>query len=480
MAPSKLTSIDFTSFTNIVNGEPRNSKTKYHGIDPTTKQPLWDVPVATDEDIEDAVEAANKAYESWRLTTWEQRTEKIAQFKELLEAYQAEMTALLLKETGKPKVFGSGEIASGPIWCDWHIKMKEPTIPNFEDDNKVVVNKYAPLGVAAAICPWNFPFLLSLAKILPAVQMGNAIIVKPSPFTPYTALKLVEIAQQAFPPGLVQVLGGDDKLGPKLVDHPDIQKISFTGSIATGKKVMQAAAKTVKRVTLEMGGNDPCIVLPDADIAKVAPKVALGAFFNSGQVCIDSKRIYIHESIYKPFVEALVGVAKTLKVGDSNEEGVMLGPIQNEMQYEKVKGFFADTKEKGYKFALGADTPEASKGYFIQPTIIDNPPDDAYIVTDEPFGPIVPCQSYSDIDEVIKRANNSKAGLGASVFGTDVAQAQAVAERIDSGSVWVNSYAQAVPQGQFGGFKESGLGTEFGNLGILAYANVKAIHTYKK
>jgi acyl-CoA reductase-like NAD-dependent aldehyde dehydrogenase len=230
---------------------------------------------------------------------------------------------------------------------------------------------------------------------------------------------------------------------------------------------------------ISRGGNDPCIVLPDANIAKVAPQVALGAFFNSGQVCIDSKRIYIHESIYQPFLEALIGVVKSLKVGGPNEEGVMLGPIQNEMQYEKVKTFFADSKSKGYKFALGDDTVAPSSGFFIPPTIIDNPPDDAMIVTEEPFGPIIPCQSYSDIDEVIKRANNSKAGLGATVFGTDITKAQAVADRIEAGSVWINSYPQASPQAQFGGVKESGIGTEYGTQGILAYANIKATHTYK-
>ena len=291
---------------------------------------------------------------------------------------------------------------------------------------------------------------------------------------------MVEMAQQVFPPGLIQVLGGDDSLGPALVAHPDIHKISFTGSIATGKRVMASAAKTLKRVTLEMGGNDPAIVLPDADIAAVAPKVAMGAFFNTGQVCIASKRIYVHESIYATFVQALIGVSKTFKVGSSNEEGVMLGPIQNEMQYERVKSFFKDTKEKGYKFALGEGDVADSKGFFVQPTIIDNPPEDAMIVTEEPFGPIVPVQSYKDIDEVIARANNSKAGLGATVFGSDLAKCAEVADQIESGSVWINNFPQPDARGQFGGFKESGIGTEFGKLGILAYANVKSTHTFKK
>ena len=205
----------------------------------------------------------------------------------------------------------------------------------------------------------------------------------------------------------------------------------------------------------------------------------MGAFFNSGQVCVATKRIYIPEQIYKPFVEALVGVANNLKVGSSDEEGVMLGPIQNDMQYQRVKGFFEDAKAKGYKFAAGADTVEESKGYFVKPTIIDNPPNDSRIIQEEPFGPIVPCQPYTDLAEVIARANDTTMGLGATVFGSDVAKAQEVAEQIESGSVWVNSGPRPAAQGMFGGVKESGIGTEFGTNGILAYANIKAIHTYK-
>lgn len=255
-----------------------------------------------------------------------------------------------------------------------------------EDDEKVITTRYMPLGVVGAICPWNFPLILSIGKIIPAVLTGCTIIVKPSPFTPYTSLKAIELAQEIFPPGVIQVLGGDDKLGPMLTAHPGIAKISFTGSIATGKRIMEACAKTLKRVTLELGGNDASIVFPDVDIEKVAPELVMGAFQNSGQVCVATKRIYIHEKIYKPMVEAMAKAAANLKVGSPDEEGVMLGPIQNAMQFDRVKGFFADSKSKGYKFAAGGPDVAASKGYFIQPTIIDNPPNDSRIIAEEPFG----------------------------------------------------------------------------------------------
>lgn len=235
-----------------------------------------------------------------------------------------------------------------------------------EDDEKIVTTRYVPLGVVGAICPWNFPLVLSIGKIAPAVLAGDCIIIKPSPYTPYTSLKEVELAQEIFPPGVVQVLGGSDALGPMLTSHPDIAKISFTGSIATGKKIMAACAGTLKRVTLELGGNDAAIVLPDVDIEKTAPEVAMGAFFNSGQVCVATKRIYIHEKIYRPFVDAMVKFTENLKVGKSNDEGVMLGPIQNSMQYNKVKQFFEDSKKQGYNFVAGSDEVKKGSGYFIQ------------------------------------------------------------------------------------------------------------------
>ena len=252
MAPSKLTTVDFNTFTNIVNGEPRSAKNKYNGINPTTKEKLWDVPVASKEDVEDAVKAANEAHRKWSKKSWEERQEALNRFKDLYASYVDDLTELLLKEVGKPKWFGELEIKSGLAFTDWHMKLSQPEPEQYEDDEKTVTTRFLPLGVVVAICPWNFPVTLSLGKILPAVLTGNAIIVKPSPFTPYSALKVVEIAQQVFPPGLVQALGGDDNLGPALVAHPDIHKVSFTGSIATGKKIMAAAASTLKRVTLEV------------------------------------------------------------------------------------------------------------------------------------------------------------------------------------------------------------------------------------
>lgn len=224
-----------------------------------------------------------------------------------------------------------------------------------------------------------------MGKLSSALLSGNTIIVKPSPFTPYTILKFAEMVQKFLPPGVLQALNGDDRMGPMITEHPGIDKISFTGSIATGKRVLMAAAKTLKRVTLELGGNSACIICPDVDVAKVAPLVALGAFFNSGQLCVASKRLFVHEDIYQEVLEEVTKVVKSWKVGGTAEEGCMLGPVQNEMQYNIVKGFFEDCAVNGYEFALGGKVGNEN-GFVIQPAIINNPPIHSRIVQEEPFG----------------------------------------------------------------------------------------------
>ncbi|KAH9235785.1 hypothetical protein K456DRAFT_34447 [Colletotrichum gloeosporioides 23] len=301
----------------------------------------------------------------------------------------------------------------------------------------------------------------------------------PSPFTPYCGLKLVELAQQFFPPGVVQSLSGDDDLGPWLTSHTGIDKISFTGSTTTGKLVMQSASKTLKRVTLELGGNDPAIVFPDVDVDKVAEKVAFFAFLNSGQICLNLKRIYVHESIFDQFKEALVKHVKGYNLGDGSQPGVTHGPLQNSMQYERVKTFFLDIESQGWKVAVGGNI-EKSQGYFITPTIIDRPPEKSRLVVEEPFGPIVPLLSWSSEDEVISRANDTSMGLGASVWTNDLKKAAEVAKQIQAGNVWINTHFDLSPLAPFGGHKESGIGTEWGANGLKAFCNNQTLFLNKQ
>ena len=386
MSPSKVSTITFDKFYNIIDGQQRSSSRIHNGVNPSTKEKLWDVPIGSEQDVNDAVAAGKKAFKSWSRKSLQERKEYAQKFVDLWASYEEEMAEVLMKENGKPRQHAKGEVAGVKAFWKHHISLDMPE-ETLEDDDKIMKTTYKPLGVCGGIIPWNFPLVLSIAgKVAPAVIAGNVIIIKPSPYTPYTGLKAVELAQEIFPPGVVQAVGGDDAIGPMLTTHPDIAKISFTGSIATGKKVMAACASTLKRVTLELGGNDPAIVLPDVDIESTAKECAMGAWYNSGQVCVDTKRIFVHEKIYQEFLDAMIKFTKTLKVGPSDQQDTMLGPIQNEMQYEKVKGFFEDTKKQGYKFAYGEPDVSKSGGFFVQPAIIDNPPANSRIWAEEPFG----------------------------------------------------------------------------------------------
>lgn len=376
-------------------------------------------------------------------------------------------------------MFAKAEVNSGVLWTRTLSSFELPEEIVEEDDTKQVIVRYTPLGVAVGIVPWNFPVQIACGKLTPSVVTGNPIIIKPSPFTPYCDLKLGELAQQFFPPGVVQVLSGDDNLGPWLTAHPGPDKISFTGSTATGKKVMESAAKTLKRVTLELGGKDPTIVCPDVDIATVAPKVATLSMLNSGQICLAIKRIYVHEDIHEPFLKAMVDHIKTLKVGDGAAEGTFLGPVQNSMQYEKVKTFFDDIEKSGQKVAVGG-VNEDKPGYFITPTIIDRPDEKSKLATEEPFGPIVPVMTWKDEAEVIDRANATKMGLGASVWAKDIDTANRIARQLEAGSVWVNTHLELDPRAPFGGHKESGIGYEWSSGGLRAYCNIQTMYLKKK
>lgn len=347
------------------------------------------------------------------------------------------------------------------------------------DDRRVYV-RYVPLGVGAGIVPWNWPLVLAVGKIGPALLTGNSFIMKPSPFTPYVGLKLGELGARIFPPGVFQVLSGGDDLGPMLTEHPDIDKISFTGSSQTGKLVMQSCAKTLKRISLELGGNDAAIICEDADIAKTVPKIAMMAFMSSGQICMDVKRIYVHEKIYDDFRDAFVEHVKTIKTGPATDEDVFVGPLQNSMQFEKVKEMYSQIEKQGWTSVHGGEITDTGKGYFIEPAIIDNPPEDSRIVTDEPFGPIVPLCKWSDENDVIGRANNSKMGLGASVWTNDIARGERMCDQLEAGSVWLNSHFELAPNVPFGGHKWSGIGMEWGVLGLKGWCNPQSMWWRKK
>ena len=344
-----------------------------------------------------------------------------------------------------------------------------------ENDVHVVELHHVPLGVVGGITPWNFPVLLALWKVAPALITGNTFVLKPTPYTPLTALRFGQIAQSVLPAGVLSVLSGGDQLGPQMTNHPDVAKISFTGSTETGKHVLRSAAGTVKRVTLELGGNDAAIVLPDADYKAIIPQLFWGAFGNQGQWCVGIKRLYIHRSIHADFVAAFVDYAKTVKVGDGLDPEVGLGPVQNKMQFDKLKTFLDDIKANGQKIAFGGDIDETQSGYFFPITVVDNPPENSKIVQEEQFGPIIPIIVYDDIDDAVNRANASIYGLGGSVWGRDTEAAVAVANRVEAGMVWVNEIHTQGVDIPFGGHKQSGIGTEQGHEGRLLFTNPKSV-----
>lgn len=354
-----------------------------------------------------------------------------------------------------------------------------PDKVDYETETLKIVSTHHPIGVVGAICPWNFPLVLAASKIAAALVMGNSVIIKPSQFTPCATLKFVELAAAVLPRGLLQALNGDSEIGRLISIHPGIDKISFTGSIATGKKVAESAAKTLKRVTLELGGNDASVVCPDVDVKAVASKVAAGFFFHSGQMCVATKRVYVHEAIFQEFRDTFVEAVKSIKIDPSDDQSPVFSPIQNELQYKVVKDLIADCKENNYTLLCGGNTDDEQPGLFIAPIVVDRPPDDSRIVQMEQFGPIIPLLIWSTEDEVIPRANATCTGLGACVWANDVGTAERIARKIEVGTVWINSAEAPNPYGYCSGWKQSGIGGEWGNQGLLSYSHTQIIQLCK-
>ncbi|KAL4781467.1 aldehyde dehydrogenase domain-containing protein [Aspergillus varians] len=466
------------NFQNTINGKQTSTTEKRHGINPATGEPNPDVPVSTQQDVDNAVAAAEAAFTTWSDVPLAERIKAMFAFADAVEQHAADFAKLLIQEQGKPLQFANMELGMAIDALRQTAKIASDLVDEVLEDNseRKLIVRHTPIGVCVGIVPWNFPVSICCLKLAPAVLTGNTVIIKPSPFTPYGGLKIVELAQQFFPPGVVQALSGDDNLGPWLTAHPGVGKISFTGSSATGKKVMESASKTLKRVTLELGGKDAAIICKDVDVDAVAAKVASMGFLNSGQICVAIKRVYVHESIYEKFRDAALAFTKTLQVGEGNKEGVFMGPVQNKMQYERVKGFFSDLTKEQISLSNPDGAPFDDKpGYFIRPTIIDRPADTSRIATEEPFGPILPFMSWSDEKDVIARANKTKMGLGASVWSNDEEQASRIASKLQAGTIWINTHLEPDARAPFGGHKESGIGSEGGIVGLKAYCNVQTL-----
>ncbi|MFC6200042.1 aldehyde dehydrogenase family protein [Ponticaulis profundi] len=442
-------------------------------VNPATGKAFTKSPRASESDLNAAVEAAQKAFKSWKSTPIEERRAALKKAGQTLMAQADQLASLFTKEQGRPTAQAKEEILGGGYWLMTVADQEIPVEVTEDSDTRRVEVHRTPLGVVCGIVPWNFPITLACWKIAPALLTGNTLVIKPSPFTPLCTLKMGELFQEIFPPGVFNVISGGDELGPWMTAHPGFAKISFTGSTATGKRVMESASKDLKRVTLELGGNDASIVLPDVDVDKVAEQIFFGAFFNSAQICVATKRLYVHADIYDKMRDRLHAIAQNAPVGDGSDQGNQFGPIQNRAQYERVLNLLDDAKKSGLTVLEGKDVPE--EGFFIPLTIVDNPPEDSRVVKEEAFGPILPMMKFDDLDDVIDRANDSEYGLAGAVWSADIEKAASVAARMDTGTVWINQNLQMTPLTPFGGHKQSGLGTENGAEGLSEFTSPKAI-----
>ena len=441
---------------------------------PATGKPFATCPKAGGEHLDQAVAAAQAAFPAWKATPIDERRALLKQAGDLIMANADALASLFTREQGRPTELAKQEIFGAGFWFHSTAALDLPVDVTEDNDQRRVEVHHDPLGVVAGIVPWNFPVLLASWKIAPALLTGNTIVIKPSPFTPLCTLKIGELVADLFPKGVINIITGGDELGPMMTAHKGFAKVSFTGSTATGIKVMQSAAADLKRITLELGGNDAAIVMPDVNPDKVVPQLFTGAFSNSAQICVANKRLYVHDEIYDKVRDGLIELIETAALGDGSEQGTEFGPVQNKLQYDRVMALMADAKAEGLALHHGKDGPNED-GYFVPLTLVDNPPEDSRVVQEEAFGPILPMMRFSDLDEVIERANATEYGLAGAVWSADLEKAQEIAARMETGTVWINQNLQSTPFTPLAGHKKSGFGAENGIYGLREFTQPKSV-----
>jgi acyl-CoA reductase-like NAD-dependent aldehyde dehydrogenase len=465
-----------SDFSMIINGQPVSAADQFDVTNPATGETVGRAPNSTTDHLNHAVAVARAAFTTWSQTSDAVRAQACQDIAAKIGEHAEELAQLLTREQGKP-LNGLGsrfEIGGAQAWAAHTASLSLPVKLLQDNEQGRVELHRKPMGVVGSITPWNWPVMIAVWHILPAVRSGNTVVIKPSPYAPLSTLLLVELMNQVLPPGVVNSVCSDDRtsnIGAAMSAHPGIRKIIFTGSINTGKKVMASAAETVKRLTLELGGNDAGIVLPDVDPKAIAEGLFWGAFINNGQTCAAMKRLYVHESVYDEVCSALVDYAKAIPVGPGTEEASILGPVNNPMQFDKVKRLVDAAKQKG-RVLLGG---EPGEGLFFPPTLIADLSHDDPLVTEEQFGPALPIIKYSDVEDAIRQANDSPNGLGGSVWSQDIDKARQVASRLECGSVWINKHGAIQPNAPFGGVKSSGCGVEFGEEGLAEYTDIQVM-----
>jgi len=461
-------------FTMTIDGKAVKGSKSVGVINPATGKEFARVPDCTTEELNQAMAAAQKAFPAWSRDL-EARRKVLNECAAALQSPPEGLARMLTQEQGKPLDKAGQEIMGSWYWLNYTASLQIPVEVLQDNAQGHIEIRRKPLGVVAAITPWNYPLMLGIWKIAPALLAGNTIVIKPSPFTPITTLMLGEILRDIVPPGVLNVVSGGDALGAAMTSHPIPRKISFTGSVATGKKVAAAAAPDLKRITLELGGNDPAIVLPDASVDDVATKIFWGAFENCGQICSAIKRVYVPQAMYAPMLEKLGELAKGAKVGNGLDAGVQIGPLNNKPQYDRVTELVEDAKQHGAKIVTGGKR-RVGDGYFYEPTIVGGISDGVRLVDEEQFGPALPVIPYTDVDDALRRANATHFGLSGSVWSKDPERAAEVAGKLECGSAWVNQHLAMGPNLPFGGAKWSGIGVENGPWGLLGFTEIQVLN----
>ena len=458
----------------LIDGKLVDGASTLEVLNPATGAVLEICPRADEAQLNQAVAAAKAAFPAWSGLSFADRRAKLEAVADAVAARMDEFARLLTQEQGKPLPQAMAEVGGAIYGLKAFAAMETGPKTLRESESERIVEQRTPLGVVGAIMPWNFPVLLMIMKVGPALITGNTMVAKPAPTTPLTALLFGEIAADILPPGVLNIIVDANDLGGVLTKHPDIAKVSFTGSTATGKKVMESVSSSLKRLTLELGGNDAAIVLDDADVKTVAPKIFEAAMSNAGQICLATKRVYAHSSVYDQLCDELARLAGEAVVDDGLTQGATIGPIQNKQQFEKVKGFLDDARANGKVIAGGAALER--DGYFIAPTIVRDIPDSARLVREEQFGPVLPILSYDSLDDAIARTNDTEYGLGGSVWTSDPDRGFEVASKIQSGTVWVNKFLDLPFDVPFRGAKQSGIGAENGQEGLEEYTQARIIN----
>jgi acyl-CoA reductase-like NAD-dependent aldehyde dehydrogenase len=466
-----------TAFSLTIDGRAAVTARTFNVLNPADESVVAECPEATVELVDEAVASARAAFKTWSASPDAERVEKLLAIADLIDKHHAELSELITREQGKTQS-GPGanlEVGGAAAWtrATASLSLGEETIQD-DKQGKIIVRR-KPVGVVASITPWNWPMMIAIWHIAPALRAGCTVVIKPSPFTPLSTLRLVELMNEVLPRGVVNVVTGGADVGTRLVNHPDVAKVVFTGSVPTGKKVMEGASRMLKRVTLELGGNDAGVILPGTNIDPLLEKLFWGCFINAGQTCAALKRLYVHEDQYEQIVQKFADYVRKIPVGDGLDPKNLIGPVSNRMQFDKITAFVEDARRAGARIVIGGN-PTGKSGYFYPLTVIADATDDMKVVKEEQFGPVIPLVRYKTVDEAIARANSLEVGLGGSVWGNDPQEAARYASRLECGTAWVNQHGTLHPMAPFGGVKCSGIGVEFNVDGLKEYTTVQVIN----